>query len=140
MTIFEEIANTVAKLNKTKEQLDFLREQADSPRSCVISDMPKGGGNAGNPLEQYIIKKEKLQIKCARLTERLNELWGSAVRQMKDAQIDEPLRVMMYMRFVCGLQWKKCAQEMDKHYPNQKWNVNKCFRKYREILCRIKRV
>lgn len=140
MTIFEEIDKTYEKLDKIKGKLEYIEIKASSPRSSVFSDTPKGRGNAGNPLEEYMIKQEELTEKKEALEARLQNQWAQAVHQMDGAKIDKQTKVMMYYRFIKRMQWKKCAQALDRRYENCNWNVNKCFRKYREVLCRIRKI
>jgi len=138
MTIFDEISFTVSKIKKIQDKIVFLEMQADTPRSSVFSDMPKSGGGAGNPLEQYMIKKEKQIEKLKPLKKRLNRQWARAVYQMDSTKIDKQTQKMMYLRYYCDLPWKQCAKELDKEFPNCKWNANKCFRRLREVLYRIR--
>ena len=137
MTIFDEIADTRGRIKKVQDKIEYLEMKADTPRSSVFSDMPKGGG-VGNPLEQYIVKKEELTEKLTALKTRLERLWRKAARQMSAVGVERQTRRMMYLRFVCGLQWEKCAVMLNEKYPNCKWNVNKCFRKYRDVLYKIR--
>lgn len=140
MTIFDEIAITYTKVKRVEEKLEYIRYQASTPKSSILSDMPKGGGTVGNPLEEYLIKQEELVEKHKYLEDKLERQWARAVHQMNIAKIDKQSKTMMYYRFKCNMQWKKCAAELDRKYPNCKWNVNKCFRKYRDVLCRIRKV
>lgn len=140
MTIFEEISCIKEKIRRTQEKIELLEMKIDSPRSCEISDMPRGGGNAGNPLEVYVEKKEELTEKLDALETKLEKLWYEALNLMKAANIDQQVQAMMYFRFIYGLQWERVAYALSKRYAGCKWNVNKCFRKYREVLCRIRRL
>lgn len=139
MTIFEEISFINDKIKKVQDKLEYLQMNIDSPRTSVMSDMPRGGGSVGNPLEQYMEKKEELTEKLAALQERLEAKWKEAVALMDKAGIDKQVQNMMYFRFGYELQWERVAYSLNKKYPNNKWNVNKCFRKYREVLCKIRR-
>lgn len=138
MTIFDEIAITVAKIKKIQDKIKYLEMTADTPRSSVFSDMPKGGGNASNPLEQYMIKKDELNDKLKPLKKRLKRQWAKAAYRMNMVNIDEQTKKMMYLRFCRGMQWDKCAKVLNNDYPDCKWNTNKCFRKYREVLYRLR--
>lgn len=140
MTIFEKISFMNEKIKKTQDKLEFLQMNADSPRTSVISDTPRGGGNAGNPLEQYYEKKEELTEKLRALEAKRDRLWKKAVDLMNAADIDKQVQNMMFMRFGYELQWKRVAYAMNKKYPDNKWNVNKCFRKYRDVLCGIRKI
>lgn len=138
MTIFDEIANTQKKIIRTKESIAYLNLQAKTPRSSILSDMPKGGGGLSNPIEQYIFKKEKEEQRLKKLEHRLNVLWSVAVRQMTAAKISKQTQKMMYLRFVSKMRWEKCAKELDAEFPNCKWNINKVFREYRKVLCSVR--
>ncbi len=137
MTIFDEISFTVSKIKKIQDKIEYLEMQASSARSSVLSDMPKGGGGAGNPLEQYIIKKEKQLEKLKLWEKRLNHQWAKAVCQMNSVKIGKQTQKMMYLRYCCALPWKQCVKELDKEFPNCGWNDNKCYRRQREVLDRI---
>ena len=138
MTIFDDIATTVKRIKRVREKLEYIRMEADTPRSSVYSDMPKGGRNVGNPLEQYMIKQEELQERLTRLQARLEKEWMYAARLMNRAGVDKQTRKMMYLRFISGMQWEKCAAELDRLYPGNRWNVNKCFRRYRQVQCAVR--
>ena len=125
------------RLNEIDEKIELLQFNIDSPRSSVISDMPKGGGPRGNPLEEYVIKLEELENKRKRINAVLVELFKEVCSTMAKAGIDDQAREMMKYRFYHGQQWKACAVIMNKKYPQSNWNVNKCFRVYRAILCKI---
>lgn len=138
--IFDEIVDTRKRIRQTQEKLDYIRLQVSTPRSPTLSDMPKGGGGADTPLERYIIKQEKLTEKIKILQTRLNKQWVKAVHLMNSAEIEEQNQKMMYLRFGCGMQWEKCADELNKQYPSNRWNVGKCFREYRKVLLKIKNI
>ena len=130
--IFNEIASLSKKIKEIQEKILFLELQATTPKSPAYSDMPKGGGCAINPIEQYAIRKEEFQRKIDVLNDKLERLWGEAEKQMQG--IDEQTKVLMYYRFKIGFRWEKCSKKMQRKYPDGKWNLNKCFRKYREVL------
>ena len=140
MCVFDEILQVKEKFNFVQDKIEYLQIKADSPRSSIISDMPKGGRHDGNPLEEYIVRKEELSEKLARYKAMLDELWEEAFYQMKLAEIDEQLKAMMILRFSYGLKWEKCATTLNKKFPDGKWTTGKCFRKYREVLRRIEAV
>lgn len=137
MTIFDEIADVRDKIKEIQNKIKCLQLEAASPRSCEFSDMPKSGRNASNPIEQYYLKTEDLTNKLDALKLKFERLWQKAAYQMNMAGIDKQAQKMMYYRFVCGLQWEKCAIALDKKYPDSRWNVNKCFRVYRRVLCKM---
>lgn len=125
------------RINEIDEKIETLKFNIDSPRSSVISDMPKGGGTRGNPLEEYVIKLEELENKRKRINAVLVELFKELRSTMAKAGIDDQACEMMKYRFYHGLQWKACAAVMNKKHPKNNWNVNKCFRVYRAILYKM---
>lgn len=137
MTIFDDISDIFQQIEDIEEKLIVLEWQACTPKSGAITGMPKDGSGAGNPIELYLERKEKLEKKSKALKTRFNRLWNKAVHQMTVASIDAQTQKMMFYRFYKGLQWKACAAKLDKKYPNCKWNENKCFRKYREVLYKV---
>lgn len=137
MRALERCLSLRRRINEIDEKIELLRFNVDSPRSSVISDMPKGGGTRGNPLEEYIIKLEELENKKQRVTVTLVEQFKEVRSLMVKAGIDDQACEMMKYRFYHGQQWKACAAIMNKKYPQNKWNVNKCFRVYRAILYKI---
>lgn len=138
--IFDEIVDTRERIKQVQEKLDYIRLQASTPRSPTLSDMPKGGGGVDTSLERYIIKQEELAEKIKTLKTRLNKQWTESVHLMSLAKINEQDQKMMYLRFGCGMQWEKCADELNKLYPTNRWNIGKCFREYRKTLQKIKNV
>lgn len=138
--IFEKISNTHSNIIDIKEKIYVLEMQAYTPKSGKITGMPRDGGNASNPVETYLEKKEKLEEKLNFLKARLRSQWKQAVRLMKLANIDEQARYMMYLRFHEGLPWKQCNIRLQEKYPNGKWNENKLFREYRNVLIKVRRV
>lgn len=139
MTIFDRIANLRDRIVKTRDKLEFLEMKADTPRSSVFSDMPKGAYNASNPLEQYMIEKEEAEERLKTLKAKFDRLWEKASHQMDTLGIDEQVKFMMYLRFCRGLKWEKCATALNDKYPTSRWNTNKCFRKYRDVLYRFRK-
>jgi hypothetical protein len=138
MTILDEIAYTYKRLKRAKERLQDFEMAQDTPRSSVFSDTPKGAWNVSNPLEDNYIRKEELINKCKEIEARLEKQWHKAVAQMTAAQINEQVREMLFLRFVRGWQWEKCATKLNEDYPNRHWNTNKCFREYRNAVIKLR--
>ena len=137
--VFEKLSNIHQEIEEVKEKIAILEMQACSPKSGEITGMPRGGGDASNPIELYLERKERLEEKLEALTARFKSQWKQAVRLMKLANINEQTRYMMYLRFYEGLPWKKCNKALQKKYPNGKWNENKCFREYRSVLICVRK-
>lgn len=139
MTVFDRIQSTYKRLKREEEKLSTLQIKAGVPRTSVFSDMPKGGGSTINAFDQYLIDQEELEKKIRVLKGRMNRQWEKALKQMQYSNIDEQSQKMMYYRFVKGMQWEKCATQLAKDFPDCKWNVGKCFRRYREVLYKIRK-
>lgn len=137
--IFERLTDTVKRIEEIKENIIFLEMRACAPKSGEITGMPKDGGNASNPIETYLEKKEELEEKLALLSERLKSQWRKAVHLMRLSNVNEQSEYMMYLRFYKGLPWKQCTLRLKAKYPDGKWNENKCFREYRNTLIRVRR-
>lgn len=141
MTIFDKITSTHQRIERVCEKLLYLELKSGTPRSGEITGMPRdSGGGASNPFDSYLERKEKLEAEIATLNERLDYLWKQANSLMSKANIDAQTKKMMFLRFCKGMQWKKCARSLDEQFPNCKWNENKCFRKYREVLWKIRQI
>lgn len=118
----------------------FELKQMTQPRAQVISDMPRGGGERKNTIEEYIVKSEELQGKRIKLQKRIEKKWRGVVRMCKEAEITEAQQAMLELRFYYGLPWKQCMVRMQTLYPDGTWNEQKLFRMYRKILYKIDRV
>ena len=139
MTIFEKISDARDRIENLREKLFCLEVQSVTPKTSEITGMPKDFGNASNPLEQYLIRKEELERKLGVQVVLFEKSWKYAVRRMNAAKIEDQKQQMMYLRFYIGLKWKDCNAQLQKRYPDDNWNINKCFRVYREVLYRIRR-
>lgn len=138
--IFDKITNTYQRIEDIKEKILVLELQVSSPKSGEITGMPRDGGNASNPFDSYLERKEKLEGKLDVLNDRFKSQWKQALHLMRLADIKRQTRYMMYLRFYKGLSWKKCNAIMQEKYPNGKWNENKIFREYRNTLIKVRRV
>lgn len=138
MTILDEIAYTYQRLKRARERLADFEASQDTPRSSVFSDTPKGAWNVSNPLEESYIRKEELINKCKEIEARLEAQWHKAVLQMNAAHINKQVQKMFFLRFCCAMKWEKCAQALDKEFPNCHWNANKCFREYRNAVIKLR--
>ena len=137
--IFEKISNTNSRIEELNEKIYVLEMQACTPKSGAITGMPKSGSGAINPIEACLEKKEKLEEKLNILKTQLKSQWKQAVELMKLANINEQARYMMYLRFYEGLPWKQCNARLQEKYPQGKWNENKLFREYRNVLIKVRR-
>ena len=100
--------------------------------------MPKGGGAYRNTNDEYLIKAERIEAQRERLQLQLNEGWSVVIAIFDKCGVtDNETIALMRLRFYKGLVWNKCLKEMQRDFPNNKWNANKCFRVYRSVLCKV---
>ena len=137
----EELYECLRLSREIKEKVEAILElnsRALSPKNQVISDMPKGGGGDMNALDCYLQKKERLEKKKDELCVIRDRHWDKATETFRKNGVTNPETItLMWFRFYKGCSWKGCAAKMREKYNNGKWNTNKCFRVYREVLCKI---
>ena len=95
------------------------------PRAQTISDTPRGS-NPINAIEEYCIRKEKIDEAIRKLEARKQEIWdGLTLDNVTDEERD-----VLRLRFYEGYSWKRCAREM-------KEKEQKLYHLYRGVLCKI---
>lgn len=119
---------------KITDKLNELKTAAYYPRNQNISDEPKCESESINRLDVYVIKQEKLEHEIITLNKQILHSWRIACKILRNAASKEEIK-LMYMRFYKGLQWKRCAVEMQGKYGSQ-WNINKIFSTYRQVLAK----
>lgn len=126
------------QIKKKNELIYNLECCAMSPKNQIITDMPKGSGEHSSPSEEYLIKKERLEKSRNRLQRKLDEKWGKVISILQANGIDHVEKIyLLKLRFYQGNSWKRSTAIIAKEYPESRWNINKCFRVYRYILCKI---
>lgn len=134
-----ECLNTRRKINEINDKLYELRASVLSPKSQVITGMPRsGGGGDNNAIERYMIRAEKLTEKVERLEAYQAEQWEIVLSRAKEARISVRNIELLYYRYVKGLSWKVCTAKMKKKY--KWWNINTSFRKHRETLYALDKI
>lgn len=125
---------------KAKDEIILeIRYRTLSPKNQIITDMPKGGGGNSNLMDSYLVKIERIERSKDALKEKRKLEWEKAKAKFNDTGITNAETVeLMRLRFCCGLSWKKCALKMKELYPESKWNINKCFRVYRDVCTKAK--
>lgn len=125
-------------LNREKQKiidkLKELKSTAYYPRKQTISDIPKGGSENINHIDAYVIKQEILEHDILLINRQISQRWHIVLKQINGIASKEETD-MLYMRFYKGLQWKRCAVEMQGKYGSQ-WNINKIFSTYRQLLAK----
>ena len=129
MKELDECLRIYKEIRKIDDKIETLRAAILSPKNQVITGMPRGG-NSDNAIEKYLLKLERHNKRKAKLIKNQAEQWQQAKCKFKN-DISAQETKMLYMRFVLGYQWKKCAVKLQKEYGN--WNINKCFRIYGKI-------
>lgn len=123
-------------IESVNERLDELRAMTQ-PKGQVISDMPRGGGEQRNTIEDYIVKSEELTAKRDRLEHEIDEKWDDMYLICKAANLTAEQMTLLRYRFYSGNAWKKCLKWMEQEFPHQNWSESKMFRLYSTSLCKI---
>ena len=121
------------KIKEIKEKTFDLQMRCYSPKSQVISDMPRGGA-VENATERYLIDLERLNNKREALEAKRSFIWNSIKIKMNKCGLNEEYQRMLRFRFYNAYSWNKCTALLSELYENSNWNANKCFRVYRQIL------
>lgn len=126
----------VRDIRAKDESILTIRYRTMSPKNQVLTGMPIGGGGGkSTAMDNYLIRVEKLNKAKERLQKQLDCEWNNVVGIFADHGItDAEMIALMQYRFYFGYPWKKCSAKMQEEYPKGRWNINKCFRTYRDIL------
>jgi hypothetical protein len=116
-----------------EEKIEDIECRIRFPKAQTLSDMPRCSSSAGNPIENYIVQKEKYQSKKLLLETELHMEWSNIEKAMLSNNIPLEEVRLMYLRFNCGYPWKKCTAIMHDSFGG-KWNENRAFRVYRGIV------
>ncbi len=129
------------ELRKEIKELDGriveLELAVRAPKAQPMNDMPHATTRQ-NIIEGYIIRKEKLFSKKYKLEAELDAAWNRAKAQLTAAGVGHDGIDLTRLRMYHGLSWKRCTEIMKKKYG--KWNENKTFRIYREIVTKLKKL
>lgn len=138
MKLLNEILQLCRDIDSIEERLIELK-QMTQPKAQKIYDMPRGGGERKNAIEEYIIKSERLKRKLVQKRKTFFEKWCEFCDLAKDSGVTEAQKEMIYYRFHEALPWKLCVSRMERQYPEATWNEQKLFRMYRKVLYKIDR-
>lgn len=128
---------------RLRRDIDDLNERIrdllimTQPKAQTISDMPRGGGERKNAIEEYVVKSEELHSKLSKLEKRITGKWCDVMVIMNHSELTEAQRAMLELRFYWGLPWKKVTLKMQELYPETTWTENKIFAMYRRTLHKI---
>lgn len=136
MKLLNEIIQLRRDMNSIIDRLTELK-QMTQPKAQTISDMPRGGGERKNAIEEYIIKSERLQGRLDHKEDLFAEKWSKFRKIADDSGVTEAQIDVIYYRFHDALPWKLCVARMERRYPETTWNEQKLFRMYRKVLCKI---
>ena len=125
MNLLKECLKTKRQLDKIDEQITELRSAIYSPKSQIITGMPRSGSNE-NAIERYIIRLEKLQKRKKELLIKQKKQWKLAMKKIGEISLEE--KHLLSLRCVEGKPWKECASTMNDIYG--KWGISRCFRVY----------
>ena len=123
--------------SKIDDKILEIKARVEAPKNQVITGMPRGHGENVNAFDSYLIKLERYEQKKRIKEQQLLELWQVAKDLLSENDIKKENIALLRLRFYKGYQWKVCAKIMAKDYPDSRWNINKCFREYSRVLCKI---
>ena len=138
MRELDECLRLKRRIEELDEKILEIRERALSPKNQIISDMPKGGGG-GNPIEEYLIKSEKLEKERSRCKRALEEQWRSITETFKTLGISNTYELLMKYRFYYGLTWRNCTKLIQKDDPDTVWDENRVFRVYSHVSMKLRK-
>lgn len=139
MLELDECLKVVRKIKDIEDDILELESRTMSPKNQIITNMPKGGGSQDSGQDRYLIKLEKLQAQKNYWCGILNSKWNIAKLVLINSANVKDVRTfeLLKLRFYYGYPWKVCAAKMKKEHPEEKWNINKCFREYRNIMHKL---
>ena len=138
MKELDDILQLRRDINSIDDRMTELK-QSIFPKPQIISDMPRGGGERKNGIEEYIIKFDRLERKKNRLCCEISNKWSELEKTFPDHGITEAQGRMLFFRFFYGMSWRCCVERMEEEYPQTTWNEPKLFRIYRKIIYKFKK-
>lgn len=146
MRLLNEILQLRRDIDSIAERAIELK-QMTQPKAQTISDMPRGGGERKNAIEEYIIKSERLHRKFVHKKELFFAKWSEFRRIADDCGVTGAQRDVIYYRFHDALPWKLCVARMEnntrkRHGMNRNCSVyiEKCCAKSTEKAKRNRKV
>lgn len=130
-TLLEQCLDKTRIIKELDEQIAELRARATSPKNQIITGMPRGGGG-GNQSERYMERLDRIEARREKARAERSSLWNNIADRMEGMNTE--YYSMLRFRFYHGLRWNAVCDNLKETYPNSKWNMNKVFRIYRQIL------
>lgn len=113
------VVSTMLKLReclKLRRRINYIdmtileiREMFSPPKIKVLSLVPSFEKSNINNFDKFLTKIDYLEEERAYLDERINEVWNSVERKLKDGGVKWNHIFLMKLRFYYGLTWKKCG-------------------------------
>lgn len=116
-----------------EERIEDIEGRIRFPKSQTLSDMPRGSSSGTNPIERYIVLKEKYQSQKLLHETELSMIWNDLDKRMVMCGVPQDERRLMYLRYNSGLSWKKCTAIM-REIEGKRWNENRTFKTNRKVL------
>ncbi len=136
MELLDDILRLRIKAYKVKRKLFDLIARNTAAKSPIMSDTPKGNG-VKNSIEEYMIKKEKLEKRLDRLNAKIDSKWNELIPILEAAGATTSEQDVFKYRYYHGLKWRVCVLAMKKKYPDDNWNEPKAYRVHRKIMSKI---
>ena len=122
------------KIQDTEEKIEELDVRIRFPKAQTMSDMPRST-SFSNKMEDYLVKKEKLTTKKLSLEAMLEMSWDKIKDKLSKTNATVQEIMLLRYRFYNGYSWKKCTAIMAG--SDKKWNENKTFRVYRQVIAKL---
>lgn len=114
-----------------EEKIEDIEGRIRYPKAQTISDMPTASSTT-NPIERYILLKEKYENRKLLYENELNGLWSEINLKMDKCNVTLSEKRVMLLRYKNGLPWKKCTAIM-KEIVGEYWTENLTFKTNRKV-------
>lgn len=121
------------RINYIDMRILEMREIFSTPKIQILSLAPSFAKNNINNFDNFLMKIDYLEEERACLEARINEVWSSVEKKLKDEGVRWNHILLMKLRFYHGLPWRECGNKMKINYPKELWNEQKVYRIYRNI-------
>lgn len=125
------------RINYIDMRILEMREIFSSPKIQILSLAPSFAKSNVNNFDKFLIKLDYLEEERAYLEERINDVWNSVERKLKDEGVRWNHILLMKLRFYHGLPWRECGNKMKINYPKELWNEQKVYRIYRNVKGKV---
>lgn len=132
MNEFERCKELRKQITDLEKKIMDIEGRIRYPKSQTFSDTPRGSSSGINPIERYLMQKEKYKGRKLRLENELFDLWAKINYKMDMCGINHNEKKVMSLRYKDGLPWKICTKLM-KEIAGDYWTENLTFKTNRKV-------